>query len=73
MMQLLEEKLPFDEKALLEENTDYLLLALKLESLAVQSASQEAVASESKDKIAQALPGEPALVLKGDPITAGQA
>lgn len=61
--QVLDVKLPFDEAALLEENSAYLLRALKLEGLAVHRVTYEQQQQEGTDpRIASAGPGAPAAI-----------
>eukprot|EP01125_Pyxidicula_operculata_P021751 TRINITY_DN8610_c0_g1_i1.p1 TRINITY_DN8610_c0_g1~~TRINITY_DN8610_c0_g1_i1.p1 ORF type:complete len:1095 (-),score=332.96 TRINITY_DN8610_c0_g1_i1:700-3957(-) len=51
--------LPFDEKALLEENTEYLRASLKLDSIQVFLATEEALSKESASKFMTGAPGKP--------------
>ena len=56
---MLDVKLPFDERALLLENRDYLLRSLKLEELAVHSSDDAAAAAARGVDASKAYRGVP--------------
>lgn len=69
--QVLDVKLPFDEKQLLTENLPYLLRSLNLESLNVHSTAEAAaVAPTSKMDLSQAHPGQPVTVFSSQQTAA---
>lgn len=65
LSQVLLDRLPFDEVALLQENSGFLLRALGLEALEVHAVSYEQQQAEGTDaQIAGATPGSPATLFR---------
>ena len=63
--QVLRDRLPFDEVALLRENASFLLRSLGLEALEVHAVSYEQQQAEGADaQIAAATPGSPATLFR---------
>ena len=64
-MQVLRERLPFDEVALLQENRGYLLRALGLADLSVHAVTYEEQQAEGQHPlVAAAAPGAPAFIFQ---------
>ena len=62
-MQYLSLELPFDEVKLIEENKEYLLRTLKIETLQVKESDGTPIPSPSGKGQEKAEPGQPAVVL----------
>lgn len=67
--QVLQDRLPFDEMSLLQENLGYIERGLELDSIELRHAHNPGeVPENSTNKVASAIPGSPAVVLITEPI-----
>lgn len=67
--QALQDRLPFDEMALLQDNLAYIQRVLDLQTMELRHAHEPGdVPEQGTNKVAAAIPGSPAVVLVTEPI-----